>query len=66
MRSSESLTSVSPASELPVRIYSPEPLLGHPLTLVKNIGKDLMAGRELAWRLFICDLSTQYRQTYLG
>jgi lipopolysaccharide transport system permease protein len=52
--------------ELPVRIYSPEPLLGHPLTLVKNIVKDLLAGRELAWRLFIRDLSAQYRQTYFG
>jgi lipopolysaccharide transport system permease protein len=25
-----------------------------------------MAGRELAWRLFIRDLSAQYRQTYFG
>jgi lipopolysaccharide transport system permease protein len=53
-------------TELPVRIYSPEPLLGHPVTLVKNILKDLHAGRELAWRLFIRDLSAQYRQTFLG
>ena len=49
-----------------VRIYSPEPLLGHPVTLVKNITKDILAGRELAWRLFIRDLSAQYRQTYFG
>lgn len=53
-------------SNLPVRIYSPEPLLGHPVTLVKNIFNDLYAGRELAWRLFIRDLSAQYRQTMLG
>lgn len=56
----------SSGEELPLRVYSPEPLLGHPVTLIKNIGKDLMAGRELAWRLFIRDLSAQYRQTYLG
>jgi lipopolysaccharide transport system permease protein len=56
----------TPAAELPVRIYSPEPLLGHPVTLVRNIAKDIMAGRELAWRLFIRDLSAQYRQTYFG
>lgn len=49
-----------------MRIYSPEPLLGHPVTLVKNIFRDIMAGRELAWRLFIRDLSAQYRQTMLG
>ena len=56
----------SSGEELPLRVHSPEPLLGHPVTLIKNIGKDLMAGRELAWRLFIRDLSAQYRQTYLG
>jgi lipopolysaccharide transport system permease protein len=49
-----------------VRTYSPEPLLGHPAALVKNIAKDLMAGRELAWRLFVRDLSAQYRQTVFG
>jgi lipopolysaccharide transport system permease protein len=54
------------ADRLPVRIYSPEPLLGHPVTLVKKIFSDIYAGRELAWRLFIRDLSAQYRQTYLG
>jgi len=51
---------------LPVRIYSPEPLLGHPYTLLKNILRDILAGRELAWRLFLRDLSAQYRQTYFG
>ena len=57
----------SPTGEaLPVRIYSPEPLLGHPVTLVKKIFSDIYAGRELAWRLFIRDLSAQYRQTYFG
>ena len=57
----------SPSGDsLTVRIYSPEPLLGHPVTFVKNIVRDLHAGRELAWRLFIRDLSAQYRQTYFG
>jgi len=27
---------------------------------------DVWAGRELAWRLFVRDLSAQYRQTFLG
>lgn len=53
-------------SNLPVRIYSPEPLLGHPVALIRNIVRDIFAGRELAWRLFIRDLSAQYRQTILG
>ena len=46
-------------SELPVRVYSPESLLGHPSKLVGTIAKDIWAGRELAWRLFIRDLSAQ-------
>lgn len=53
-------------SHLPVRVYSPEPLLGHPAKLVSTIARDIWAGRELAWRLFIRDLSAQYRQTFLG
>lgn len=40
--------------------------MGHPLILIKNMAHDLWAGRELAWRLFVRDLSAQYRQTYLG
>jgi lipopolysaccharide transport system permease protein len=53
-------------SELPVRVYSPEPLLGHPAKLFGSITKDIWAGRELAWRLFVRDLSAQYRQSFLG
>jgi lipopolysaccharide transport system permease protein len=52
--------------DLPVRVYTPEPLLGHPLILIRNMARDILAGRELAWRLFIRDLSAQYRQTFLG
>lgn len=53
-------------TQLPERTYSPEALLSHPLKLLGDIGKDILAGRELAWRLFVRDLSAQYRQTYLG
>ena len=49
-----------------IRVYSPEPLLGHPVVLVRSIARDLLAARELAWRLFVRDLSAQYRQTFLG
>lgn len=63
---SNSLPIATSGADLPVRIYSPEPLLGHPITLLKGIARDLHAGRELAWRLFIRDLSAQYRQTMLG
>jgi lipopolysaccharide transport system permease protein len=53
-------------STLTTRTYSPEASLSHPLKLIREIGTDISAGRELAWRLFVRDLSAQYRQTYLG
>ena len=51
---------------LPVRVYSPEPAIQHPAVLIKDLARDVMAGRELAWRLFVRDLKAQYRQTYFG
>jgi len=56
----------SPVSELPVRVYSPEPAIQHPAILIKDLTRDVLAGRELAWRLFMRDLKAQYRQTYFG
>lgn len=53
-------------SELPVRVYSPEKALGHPLVLLRDLWRDLWAGRELAWRLFVRDFKAQYSQTVLG
>lgn len=53
-------------NDLPVRVYSPEPAIQHPLTLLRDLARDVMAGRELAWRLFTRDLKAQYRQTCLG
>jgi lipopolysaccharide transport system permease protein len=54
------------SSSLPVRVYTPEPLLQHPWTMLASIAADVWAGRELAWRLFMRDLQAQYRQTFLG
>jgi lipopolysaccharide transport system permease protein len=51
---------------LPVTRYTPESRLRHPVTLLKEMWKDLKASRELGWRLFIRDISAQYRQTALG
>ena len=56
----------SPSRKLPVRIYSPEPLLSHFWPLLVSMWNDVLAGRQLTWRLFVRDLSAQYRQTYLG
>jgi lipopolysaccharide transport system permease protein len=46
--------------------YTPESSLRHPLRMFKDMFKDLFAGRELAWRLTVRDISAQYRQTVLG
>lgn len=60
------MTKDQPVPSLPVRIYSPERSIRHPMTMVKEIIRDIIAGRELAWRLFTRDLSAQYRKSYLG
>jgi lipopolysaccharide transport system permease protein len=52
--------------DLPVTIYSPESPLRHPGQFVRAMFRDLMASRELAWRLFVRDTSAQYRQSVLG
>lgn len=47
-------------------IYTPESPVRHPLRLLRAMGRDLLASRELAWRLFVRDFSSQYRQSALG
>jgi lipopolysaccharide transport system permease protein len=47
-------------------VYTAESQMRSPWALVKALGADLLAARELAWRLFVRDLSAQYRQSILG
>jgi lipopolysaccharide transport system permease protein len=53
-------------ADSPVAVYSPEPQLKHPGTLIRSMVHDLMISRELAWRLMVRNLKAQYRQTILG
>lgn len=53
-------------NELVVTIYTPESRIRHPFLLLKEMWRDLLASRELAWRLMIRDISAMYRQTALG
>jgi len=46
--------------------YTPESALRHPGQLWRRMVHDLVASRELAWRLFVRNLSAQYRQSVLG
>lgn len=50
----------------PEVIYTPESTLRHPIRLFKQMWRDLLASRELAWRLMVRDISAQYRQSFLG
>ncbi|NJN86282.1 MAG: ABC transporter permease [Leptolyngbyaceae cyanobacterium SL_7_1] len=47
-------------------IHTPESLLRHPRQLAQTMWHDLLASRELAWRLMVRDISAQYRQSFLG
>jgi lipopolysaccharide transport system permease protein len=47
-------------------VYTPESQLRSPLRLLKEMWTDLLASRELAWRLMVRDISAQYRQSLLG
>jgi len=57
---------MSSPSQLNVTIYTPDSSLANPFVMVKAMLGDLWAGRELAWRLTVRDISAQYRQTFLG
>jgi lipopolysaccharide transport system permease protein len=51
---------------LPLTVYTPESPLKNPVRLLREMFRDLLASRELAWRLFVRDTSAQYRQSILG
>ena len=53
-------------TEPQITVYTPESPLRHPSRFVRESVADLLASRELAWRLFIRDLSAQYRSSVLG
>jgi len=52
--------------KLKLTIYNPESQLRKPGTLLTSMVSDLVNSRELAWRLFIRNLSARYRQTIIG
>lgn len=50
----------------PTRIYTPDSPVRTPLAFLKTLLRDARAARTLAWRLFVRDISAQYRQTAIG
>jgi lipopolysaccharide transport system permease protein len=51
---------------LPTATYTPVSQVRSPITLISDMLADLVASRELAWRLAVRDISAQYRQSILG
>ena len=47
-------------------VYTPGSPLRDPRKLLQDLARDLSAGRELAWRLLVRNISARYRQTLLG
>ena len=52
--------------ETAVTVYTPESQLRSPRRLVRAMWRDLLASRELAWRLMVRDISARYRQAVFG
>ncbi len=50
----------------PEYIYTPQSELRDPKRMFRQMWRDLLAARSLAWRLMIRDISAQYRQSFLG
>ncbi len=48
------------------RIYSSKSIIANPLYLLKDIVSDIISSRGIAWRLFLRNLKTGYRQSFLG
>ena len=50
----------------PRTVHRPESRMRNPLQLFKDMWRDLLGSRELAWRLMVRDISAKYRQSFLG
>ncbi|CEJ47887.1 ABC transporter permease [Umezakia ovalisporum] len=53
-------------SQLPHFVYTPESSLRYPIKLCQQMWQDLLASREIAWRLMVRDINAKYRQSLLG
>jgi lipopolysaccharide transport system permease protein len=49
-----------------ISVYTPESAIRNPIKLLREMFRDLLASRDLAWRLFVRDFSARYRQSFLG
>lgn len=47
-------------------VYTPASQMRAPGMMFRSIGRDIYQSRDLAWRLFVRDVTAQYRQSLLG
>ena len=57
---------INNAEDLQTIVYSPESQMHTPGRLFRSMLQGLKDSRELAWRLFVRDISARYRQSMLG
>ena len=57
---------MSPRKRASKFVLTPESKLRQPFHLFQEMGRDLLASRELAWQLMVRDIRAQYRQSFLG
>ena len=55
-----------PPSEPGCVVYTADPQLRRPEQFVRSMIADLFASRELAWRLLLRNIQSQYRRSLLG
>jgi lipopolysaccharide transport system permease protein len=53
-------------ADQPVTLYTPESSLASPSKMARDMLRDLVLSRELAWRLAVRDIAAQYRQALFG
>jgi len=47
-------------------VYTPQSSVANPRAMLSKMFRDLLASRDLGWRLAVRDIQAQYRQAYLG
>ncbi len=47
-------------------VYTPASRIRSPRLLLREMSQDLLLSRSLAWRLFVRDIQSQYRSSFLG
>jgi lipopolysaccharide transport system permease protein len=57
---------ISVSGDMEVRVTSSTSQVRRPLALFRAMFRDLIQGQELAWRLFVRDVTSEYRDSVLG